>query len=76
MEAVTGYFTACVPRSHGLSFAQKNAIGLIHTCDFLRRELLREFFSPRNHKNWVHNPLLNFSVHAIVDQITGVNAPI
>ena len=35
-----------------------------------------ELFSPCNHKKWVHNSLLNFSVHAIVDQITGVNAPI
>ena len=43
---------------------------------FFRHELLRELFSPRNRKKWVHNPLLNFSVHAIVDQIVGVNAPI
>ena len=28
---------------------------------FFRRELLRELFSPRNRKKWVHNPLLNFS---------------
>ena len=41
-----------------------------------RRELLRELFRPRNRKKWVHNPLLNFSVCAIVDQIAGVNAPI
>ena len=27
-------------------------------------------------RKWVHNPLLNFSVHTIVDQIAGVNAPI
>ena len=40
---------------------------------FFRRELLCELFSPRNRKKWVHNPLLNFSVHAIVDQIAGVN---
>ena len=43
---------------------------------FFRRELLRELFSPCNSKKWVHNPLLNFSVHTIVDQIAGVNAPI
>ena len=39
------------------------------------RELLRELFSPRNRKKWVHNPLLNVSVHTIVDQIAGVKAP-
>ena len=38
------------------------------------RELLRELFSPGNHKKLVYNPLLNFSVHAIVDQIADVNA--
>ena len=27
-------------------------------------------------KKWVHNLLLNFSVHTIVDQIAGVNVPI
>ena len=43
---------------------------------FFRRELLHELFSPRNHKKWVHNPLLNFSVHPIVEKIAGVNAPI
>ena len=43
---------------------------------FFRRELLRELFSPRNRKKWVDNPLLNFSVHTIVDQIAGVNVPI
>ena len=43
---------------------------------FFRRELLREPFSPHNHKKWVHNPLLNFSVHTIVGQIAGLNAPI
>ena len=43
---------------------------------FFRRELLRELFSPHNRKKWVHNPLLNFSVHTIVDQIAGVTAPI
>ena len=43
---------------------------------FFRRELLHELFSPCNRKKWVHNPLLNFSVHTIVDQIAGVNAPI
>ena len=39
---------------------------------FFKRELLLELFSLRNRKN----PLLNFSVHAIVDQIAGVNAPL
>ena len=48
-------------------------LGLIHTCDFFRRELFRELFSQCHRKKWVHNPLLNFSVHAIVDQIAGVN---
>ena len=27
-------------------------------------------------QEWVHNPFLNFKVHAIVKKITGVNAPI
>ena len=40
------------------------------------RQSLRELLSPRDCKKWVHNPLLNFSVHAIVDQMVGVNAPI
>ena len=40
---------------------------------FIRRELLRELFSPRNHKKWVHNPLLNYSVHAKVEKIAGLN---
>ena len=43
---------------------------------FIMRELLCELFSSHNRKKWVHNPLLNFSVHAIVDQIAGVNASI
>ena len=34
---------------------------------FIRNELLRELFSPRNHKKWAHHPLLNFSVHTEVD---------
>ena len=34
---------------------------------FIRRELLRERFSPLNHETSVHNPLLNFSVDAKVD---------
>ena len=38
-------------------------------------ELLHELFSPQNHEKWVHNPLLNFSVHAKVDQMASVNAP-
>ena len=43
---------------------------------FIRRELLHELLSPRNHKKWVPNPLLNFSVHAKVGQIASVNAPV
>ena len=43
---------------------------------FFSRELLCELFSAGNRKKWVHNPLLNFSVHTIVDQIAAVNAPI
>ena len=42
---------------------------------FVRHGLLRELFSPHNHNKWVHNPLLNFSVHAKVDKITSVDAP-
>ena len=34
----------------------------------------REFFSPHNRLKWVHNPLLNFSVHGKVDQIANMNA--
>ena len=54
----------------------KNSLRLNSHLRFFRRELLRELFSPRNRKKWVDNPLLNFSVHAIVDQIAGVNVPI
>ena len=42
---------------------------------FIRRELLHELFSPRNHEKLAHNPLLNFSVNVKVDQIVIVNAP-
>ena len=42
---------------------------------FIRRELLHELFSPRNHEKLVHNPLLNFSVNVKVDQIVILNAP-
>ena len=42
----------------------------IHTCD-----LWCQLFSPCNCKNWVHNPLLNFSVPTKADQIASVNAP-
>ena len=42
---------------------------------FIRRELLLELFSPYNQEKWVHNPLLNLSVHAEVDQIASVNVP-
>ena len=42
---------------------------------FARHELLHELFSPCNHKKWVHNPLLNFSIHVKVDQIASVNMP-
>ena len=38
----------------------------IHTCDLL---------GVNKHKKWVHNPLLNFSVHTKVDQIASVNVP-
>ena len=41
---------------------------------FIRHQLLRELFSPRNHEEWVCNPLLNFSVHAKVHQIASVHA--
>ena len=27
-------------------------------------------------QKWVHNPFLNFKVHAIVDKIAGVNGPV
>ena len=29
---------------------------------FSRCELLRELFSPRNRKKWLHNPFLNYSI--------------
>ena len=38
---------------------------------FIRRELLYDFFSPRNLEKWIHNPLLNISVQTKVDQIAG-----
>ena len=40
---------------------------------FIRRELLRELFSPHNRKKWAHNPLLTFSVQAKVDHKVSVN---
>ena len=50
---------------------------MVHShLQFIRRELLHKLFSPCNRKKWVHNPLLNFSFNAIVDEISGVNAPI
>ena len=49
--------------------------GLIHTCDFLGVNYCVNF-SVHAIANWVHNPLLNFSVLAIVDQIASVNVPI
>ena len=42
---------------------------------FIGRELLHKLFSPDNRHKWVHNPLLNFAVHAKVDQIASVKAP-
>ena len=42
---------------------------------FIRLELLCELFSPQNYEKWVHNPLFNFPIHAIVDQIVSVNMP-
>ena len=63
----------CAPYSE---LGKESKLGLIHTCNFFRRELFRELFSQCNRKKWVQNPLLNFSLHAIVDQIAGVNVPI
>ena len=40
---------------------------------FIRHKLLRELFSPGNHKKWAHYQLLNFSVHTKVDQIASVD---
>ena len=65
--------------SHSQNFKQFGVICLVRLNShlrFFRRELLCELFNPCNHKKWVHNSLLNFSVHAIVYQIAGVNAPI
>ena len=42
---------------------------------FIRHEILRECFSQCIHEKLVHNPLLNFSVQAKVDQIASVNVP-
>ena len=42
---------------------------------FIRHEILRERFSQCNHEKWLHNPILNFSVQAKVDQIASVNVP-
>ena len=41
----------------------------------IRRGLLRELFCWCNHENGYYIPLLNFSVHAKIDQIASVNAP-
>ena len=54
-----------------LSFQYKRTLKVYSHLRFIRSELLREIF---NHKNWIHNPLSNFSVHANVDQIASVNA--
>ena len=43
---------------------------------FIRCELLRERFSPKIATKWVHNPLLNYSVHAKVEKIAGLNSAI
>ena len=42
---------------------------------FIRNELLSELFSPNSCKNGYTTQLLNFSVHAKVDQIASANAP-
>ena len=39
------------------------------------RFIWHELFSPHNHEKWVHNPILNFSVHSKVGQLVSVNAP-
>ena len=41
---------------------------------FIRCELLHGLFRQCNHEKWLHNPLLNFSLHAKVDQIASVSA--
>ena len=49
---------------------------MVHShLQFIKRELLRELFSPRNRDKWVQNSLLNFSVRAKVDQIASMIAP-
>ena len=47
-------------------FAQSRRLRVHSHLRFIRRELLRELFSPCNHEKWVHNPLLDFSVPAKV----------
>ena len=65
-----------VTRKKRIEVVSKMSFRLNSHVRFFRRELLRDLFSPRNCKKWVGYPLLNFSVHVIVDQIAGVNAPI
>ena len=49
---------------------------MVHShLQFIKRELLRELFSPRNRDKWVQNSLLNFSVCAKVDKIASMIAP-
>ena len=42
---------------------------------FIRRELLHDI-SVHTIAKWVHNPLLNYSVHAKVEKISGLNSAI
>ena len=57
-----------------VTFYSFSSIRLNSHLRFFRRELLRELFRPHNRNKWLHNTLLNFSVHAIVEKISGVNA--
>ena len=87
VEKMTQVFYCCSEPGHLICDCPIKFLGIVRISKdrrvrlnsplrFFRRELLRELFSPHNHKKWVHDPLLNFSVHPIVDQIADVNAPI
>ena len=58
-----------------LPFGKKYYFRVLSHLRFTRRELLDEIFRPHNRKRGDTTHLLNFSVHAKVDQIALVNMP-
>ena len=57
------------------AIAENDALRVHSHLRFIGHEVLHELFSPHNHEKWVHNALLNFSVHSKVGQLVSVNAP-